>query len=285
MAAQEGLRSARIEAALEQAVTGGGMVALFDQLSRGSGLPGPRPNFELARAAGTAIAGYGVRADGVLRALLGAEDEYPKIVAAEALAARKLAGVDPKGAMEGLQSLVDDGRHLVRMGVVDALRVLLNARGDAIVTELSAWTDGYLQAHAALWALADRTLLASLKAGGEVLARLDEAFSFADLSPRAAERSQGLRELRKDLPAQIALIAARFPEALDWVLARTESKRPETREVVAHAIAALRKSSLSHADTDRLTSSLQKAAPAPRDPSRIVQGTRKRGKGRRRGPV
>ena len=52
-------------------------------------------------------------------------------------------------------------------------------------------------------------------------------------------------------------------------------------ESVAETIARLRKGSLSDADAARLDASLAKAGPPPRDPSRIVQGTRKRSKGRR----
>lgn len=293
------LRSDRIESALQGAITSGAsasaMAALFDQLERVSGLPEarwgssearrshplPRPNLDLARALGASIARHGRRADPLLKALLAAPSEYPKIVAAASLAARYLADIDPRGAMLGLQDLVEDGRHVVRIGVIDALRGLLTERGAPVIVDLAAWMDGYLQAHVALEALADRSILSALRSGELVLARLDEAFALADLSPRAAERSQGLRLLRQELPSQIAVFAARFPETLDWVLDRTASKRPETRDVLELAITALRKSSLSDADAAKLDASLAKAGPPPRDPSRIVQGTRKRSKGRR----
>jgi hypothetical protein len=294
-----GLRNERLLAALEAAIasgaSGASMAELFDQMQRVSGLPEgrwaatsshkahalPRPNLELARALGAAIARHGRKGDAVVKALLAAQTEYPKIVAAAALAARRLAGVDPKGAMQDLEGLVEDGRHLIRIGVVDALRTLITEVGPETVADLAAWTDGYLQAHVALEALADKALLTGIQAGSEVLARLDEAFTLADLSPRAAERSQGLRLLRQELPAQITVFAARYPETLDWLLERTGSKRPETREVVAATIARLRKGSLSDADAARLDASLAKTGPPPRDPSRIVQGTRKRSKGRR----
>lgn len=293
------LRSERIEAALEDAITKSAspssMAALLDQLERASGLPEarwgssearrshplPRPNLDLASAIGGVLARRGRRAEPVIAALIASPAEFPKIIAAAALAARWLAGVDPALAMQGLQDLVEDGRHLVRIGVIEALRGLLTSRGADVLAELASWTDGYLQAHVALEALADKTILAAIPSSDLVLARLDEAFTLADLSPRAAERSQGLRLLRQELPAQIATFAARFPETFEWVRARAESKRPETREVVANAITRLRKSSLSEADAARLSDVLTKAAPPPRDPSRIVQGTRKRSKGRR----
>lgn len=275
------LRSAKIEAALERAVAGEGHHELFEQLERGSGLPGVRPNLELARAVGAAIAARGRKADGVLRALAAAEEEYPRVVAAEAFAARRAANVDAKGSMASLQELAEDGRHHVRAGVIDAIRALVEAIGDEAVAELAAWTDGYLQAHAALEALAERTLLSRVHDTAGVLARLDEAFDLADASPRSAERSQGMRLLRQGMPAQIVVFAARLPETLDWLKGKAQAKRPETREVVASAIAKLRKSSLSDADAARLGEALDKSAKPPRDPSRIVHGTRKRAKGRR----
>ena len=276
------LKNPRIEAALEKAIEGGGTADLFEQLARGSGLPGLRPNMELARAVGLAMAAKGRKSDAVLKALAAAEDEYPKVVAAAALAARRAAKFDTRGSMEGLQVLVEEGtNHHVRAGVVAALRWLLESLGDEVVADLAAWTDGYLQAHVALEALADRTLLARLKDKEGVFSRLEEAFELADASPRSAERSQGMRLLRQGLPGQIAVFAGRFPEVLGWLEEKAGAKRPETREVVANAIAKLRKASLSDAGAAGLSAALEKSAKPPRDPSRIVQGTRKRAKGRR----
>jgi hypothetical protein len=163
---------------------------------------------------------------------------------------------------------------------VEALRMRLHALGEPAVDELAAWTDGYLQAHVALEALADRTLLTKLPNAAPVLARLDEAFVLADASPRSAERSQGMRTLRQGLPAQIAVFAARYPEALAWLEARTASKRPETREVVAGAISALRRSLLSDLEAQRLTGLLAASGKPRRDADRVVHGTRQRGRGR-----
>jgi len=272
------LRSARIEAAVERALAGAPS-ELLDLLDRSSGLPGPRPNLDLARSAGQAIARGGARAAAVIQALRASQGDYHPIVAAQALAARHLAG--DRGAGEALQELAGDSRQVVRGGVIEALRTVLAARGDAAVAELSAWTDGYLQAHVALEAIADRTVLAQLGGGEEVVARLGEAFDLADRSPRAAERLQGVRLLRQALPAQIVAVAARFPAAMEWLEARTTTGRPESREVVAAAITALRKGAFPAAQADRLAAALAASAPPPRDPSRIVQGTRKRSKGRR----
>ncbi len=271
----------RLAAALAAAVERGTTAAFFDELARGSGLPGTRPNLELAAAVGAELAALRGRADGVVRALLAEELEYPLVVGAMALAARWRGGIDPRGAVRGLHDLAGDPRALVRVGVVHAVRAVLAAGGDAALAELATFTDGYLHAHVALEAIADRDLLTRLRSGEDVLARLDEAFALADAAPRSADRSQGLRTLRRALPGQIATIAARFPEVVGWLADRAAAKRPETREVVADAIASLRRASLPEAEAARLRGLLEASAKPPRDPSRIVQGTRRRGKGRR----
>jgi hypothetical protein len=277
----EGIRSARIEAALVRAVDAGDTAELFDLLARSSGLPGPRPNVDLGDAVAVALAVRRRGADLTVRALADSESEYHALCGALALGARWAAGVDAKASVDRLQALAEDPRRHVRGAVVRALRRYVERHGPAGVDALVAWTDGYLQAHAVLEALAERTLLASLPSAEPVLARLDEAFALADRSPRAAERSEGVRTLRRELPRQIAVLAGRFSEVVTWLGERTATARPESRDVVEEAIRALRKSATAFSETDRLTASLAASAPAPRDPTRIVQGTRKRSKGRR----
>ncbi|CAN91737.1 hypothetical protein predicted by Glimmer/Critica [Sorangium cellulosum So ce56] len=312
------LRNPKIDAAIERAVQLGDPAELLALLDRSSGLPArrggvrapgpdlgpnaplPRVNLDLARAVGAAIADRGAPAERLVRALCATAEEYALIVAAQALASlavqgaaraggagqapragggrRGKGGLDP---LEALEELAEDPRRVVRDGVVAALRAVIAARGDAVVGELSSWTDGYLQAYVALEALAERTLLARLSAGAEVVERLEEAFVLSDRSPRADERLQGLRLLRQGMPAQIAALAGRFPEVVRWLEEKTQAERPESRDVVADAIAALRKTSFSDAEVDRLSAALGATAPIPRYAARIVQGTRKRSKGRR----
>ncbi|WP_437328345.1 hypothetical protein [Sorangium sp. So ce381] len=312
------LRNPKIDAAIERAVQLGDPAELLALLDRSSGLPArrggvrapgpdlgpnaplPRVNLDLARAVGAAIADRGAPAERLVRALCSTAEEYALIVAAQALASlavqgaarasgagqapraggarRGKGGLDP---LEALEELAEDPRRVVRDGVVAALRAVIAARGDAVVGELSSWTDGYLQAYVALEALAERTLLARLSAGAEVVERLEEAFVLSDRSPRADERLQGLRLLRQGMPAQIAALAGRFPEVVRWLEEKTRAERPESRDVVADAIAALRKTSFSDAEVDRLSAALGATAPTPRYAARIVQGTRKRSKGRR----
>jgi hypothetical protein len=273
-------KPSKLEAGIDQALAGGGMTALFDALDRSSNLPGTRPNLEFAHAAGVAIAAKRGKADAIVRALLATHGEFPVIVAAHALAQRALAGVDARGAMAALHDLADEPRKLVRSGIVAAVRSLLVERGDEVLRELAAWTDGYLHAHIVLEALADREVLDRLRAPDELLARLEEAFVLADVSPRAAERSQGVRSLREGMPAEVAVMAGRFSEVVAWVAGKTTVQRPESREVVAQMVSALRRSGLKNAEATRLLGALGASAKPPRDPARIVKGTRKRSKGR-----
>jgi hypothetical protein len=278
------VRSERIVAAIDRALAGD-EGDLFELLRRGSGLPGPRPNYELARAVGASLASHGSRADRTIDALGRSEEEFHRIVLAFALGVQSLeqgraARARAGRALADLQTLAEDPRHLVRAGIVEALRDRLVSLGAPAVDDLAAWTDGYLHAHIALEALADRTWLTSLPTSDGLLARLEEAFVLADASPRSAERTQGMRALRQGMSAQIATFAARFPEVLVWLEKKTTSTRPETREVVAAAIRALRRSVVSDVEAGRLAALLEATAKPRRDADRVVQGTRRRGRGR-----
>lgn len=275
----EGLRNPRVTDAIDRAVRDGSLDDLLEQLARSSGLPGLRPNLDFARAVGHAIAAHRAHGDKLVRALGGMEQEFPKIVSAMAMAGRAAIGLDRAGAHAGLQVLAEDSRHVVRMGVVAAVRDLARAAPLVVVEELAAWTDGYFQAHIALEALSDRRVLDALPSSESLVARLDEAYFLADASSRAAERAQGVRTLREAMPGQIAAFAARFSEVVGWLDAKAlGAKRPETREVIDCAIAALRKGSFRESTARELDRSLAKSAKPPRDPSRIVKGTRRRGK-------
>jgi len=273
-------KPSRLEAALDEAIASGSLTSLLDVFERRSNLPGTRPNLDFARTAAMAIAARRGKADQVVRSLFGQTNEYPLIVGAHILAHRALAGVDAKRSMEHLHDMAGEPRHLVRIGVISAVREVIMARGDDALPEFAAWTDGYLHAHVVLEALADRQVLDKLRSSTELLARLNEAFVLADESPRAAERSQGLRSLREAMPAQVAVMAARFGEVINWVAEQTVMQRPETRDVVRNMIAALRKANLKDAEASRLLGALDATAKPDRNQARIVEGTRKRSKGR-----
>lgn len=267
----------RLEAAIVRAIATGILRDLWDELGRGSKLPSPTPNLELARAVGARLARERGKAQGVLTTLFESTDEFGRIVAAMTFSARALQGFDRRGSLAGLEGLAEDGRKHVRTGLVAALRDILAAEGEKGIEALAILSDGYLHAHLLLEALADRHLLDGLPRHEPVLQCLEAAYRLADDSPRAAERSQGVRLLRSAMPAQIAVFAARFPEVLTWLTEHAaRAERPESREILEATIGTLRKRSLPRAAADRLAEVLKGSAKPARDAARVVHGTRKR---------
>jgi hypothetical protein len=227
---------------------------------------------------GAEIAAKGKAGVELTEELLGHSNAYCVRVGVMALATRASDPNDRTRGFERLHDRADEPTKEQREAVIDALAAVAVARGDDVVEEFRALTDGFLHAHVALAALTKRPALDRLTRAGPLLDRITEAFDLADQSSRAAERAQGVRLLRERLPEQIAAVAARFPEALAWIEERLSVERPETRDVLQRTIDALRGGVLGDAEVARLRRVFESHAKKPRDPSRIVQGTRRRGK-------
>jgi hypothetical protein len=276
------LRNTRLEKAVEDACAHRDARPLLEvvQASLGGFYPDRSPG--IVHAIGGSLAAKGARADHVLRQLASSEGEpWLRHFAAAAYAARAAAGFDAKGADAALQELAEDSS--IHPTLLAVIRERLANKGETALDELASWTDGYLQAYLVIEALADRDVLSRLSdtAADAVIARLDETFRLADKSSRASDRSQGVRTLRRQMPRQVAVLAARFSPVLAWVETKLAMKRPETREVVAAIIESLRKADLSKAATHELRTALEATAKPPRDPSRIIKGMRGRGKKRK----
>lgn len=276
--APQALRSERLEAALARALDDGETEPLFDQIDRVSGLPGPRPNVDVLFALGASVAAAGGRGDELARALLADKKLARYWVGLAALSARATRSGE-KVALGELVDRADETDKERRDAVCACLGAAVTARGDDAVPLVRRRADGYLHAHVALEALTSPAALAAQKHGDELIGLFGEAFALSDESPRAAERSQGLRLLRQGLPAQLARALVRFSALHAFVSERTAVTRPESREIVALTIQALRKV-LGEAEADRLRLALEGTAKAPRDPTRIVKGTRRRSRGR-----
>lgn len=270
----------RIETSLKKALDTGDFVDLLERARPGLGLPGTKPRLELAHEIGIAIAGARDRGRGLklARLLGGAEKEDARILAAAAFASMAVNDHGRKEALEALQELADDTHGTIRIGVIDAVRTLLAADLATTMNDLLAWTDGFLQAHVALEALTDRKILVNVSSPQAILDLLEPAFRLADEAPRAADRWQGVRLLRSGLPSQIAAFVSRFSELYAWVTERAAATRPETREVIERTAEALTRAQFRKSEVDALREALGKSAKPPRDPSRIVHGTRKRSK-------
>ncbi|NUP09309.1 MAG: hypothetical protein HOW73_24925 [Polyangiaceae bacterium] len=274
----ERLKSDRIEAALTTALEGGSTKLLFDLLDRASGMPGPRPHTDVLRAFGARIAAEKGAGEEILAELLESKKTSLFYVGVMVLAERAIKSGE-KRALGQLMDLAEDERKERRDAITDALVIVLAARSDEGARVVRPLADGYLHAYVALEALTNARVLEKLSESDSVLGLMSDAFASADEAPRAADRSQGLRLLRLGFPKQIARASVRFADTADWLKERLDWPRPDTREVVAEAIRGLRKV-LGEAEADRLRIELEGNAKPPRDPSRIVKGTRKRSRGR-----
>jgi len=274
------LESDRISQALDQALATGDTRQLFDRVERASGLPGKRPNLPLLRALGARIATSGEAGDTLVDVLL--EHTHPGLYRVGYFAlSSKVTGKGGGGsAFERLHDAAEDPTHERREALIDALTDVAVHGGDKVAERFAAFTDGYLHAHVALEVLSRSEVLSRLSKPGPVLARFSEAFDLADASPRSADRSQGLRLLRASMPAEVARVAPRFGEIVDWVRERTSRERPESRQIVAEAISALRKI-VGEAEATRLRAAHDATRPLLYDESRVVHGTRKRSRGKK----
>ncbi|NUO48579.1 MAG: hypothetical protein HOV80_06955 [Polyangiaceae bacterium] len=270
----------RLDDALEEALAGGRTVALFSELERVSGMPGPRPNLLLLKSLGARIARAGATGRELSEVLVSQKSLPLYTTGVFAIGADAANKATRQRGLGKLHDLSDEPVKERRTMVVEALADLVAAHGDEIAVAMKRFTDGFLHAVVALEALTEQRALARLSSPDALLERFAEAFDLADDAPRAADRAQGVRILRESMPAQIARAVVRFGELAAFVEERATRERPETREVVAQTIAALRKV-LGEADADRLRKTHGESAKPPRDPSRIVQGTRKRSRGRR----
>lgn len=272
----------RIETSLAHAIKTQDARDLLERAAPAMGLPGPRPRLEVAHEIAATLAREGARGLALARLLGGADPEEARLLAAATfaeMAARGGGGGRARAEMlAALQELAEDPRATVRAGVIDGVRTLLGADLTGTLVDLRGWMDGFLQAHVALEALTDRQILTAVPRAETLRELLDAAFELADGAPRAADRWQGVRTLRNGMPAQIAAFVGRFSELFEWVRDRMTAQRPETREVLAATLDALSRASFRKADVAALRDALARSAKAPRDPSRIVHGTRKRSK-------
>lgn len=266
----------RIETSLAHALQTRDTRDFLERAAPAIGLPGNKPKAEVARVLGMAIAKDRARGRELAKVLGEMDREDAKVIAAATFAAFALNGQGRNESLAALQEIANDPRSAVRHGVIDAVRTLLEADLAATLVDLAEWTDGFLQAHIALEALSDRKILVNVVRPESLLELLEAAWHLADDAPRSADRWQGVRVLRQGLPAQITAFVTRFNDLFAWVMDRASATRPETREIIEHTILSLEKATFRRADVDTLRAAFAKSAKAPRDPSRIVHGTRKR---------
>jgi hypothetical protein len=284
-----------LQDAVEQACAGK-CTSLYTFLERHGALPGPRPNFKLAVAAAGALVAKGARGLNVLRQLqlmtpsvaaANTSSEYLPVVGVVGVGCQAARGASETIAnvLLALQPFAEDPRTHVRGAVLHALREVLDAHTDDAVESLKSWTDGYLQACAALDAMAEPLVMQHLKQPDRIVQRLDESFDLLDRAPRSHERSQGYRALMRAIGATPAVVGRRFPvEVGKWLLQRAGTQNPELREAIASTIHKMRGAGVRHGDVEQAERALEASRPAPRDPRSYVGPTRGRGtKAKKRG--
>lgn len=289
------LKSDDLKRALAEAVAG--QTKRFEALCAfHSGLPGPKPALPLAQAIGEAIAAE-PRAGQVLRRFA-EHDAAPDtalvflpIIAAHAYTARLRAHLDHADAWRAMALLAADEREPVRRGTVHALAALARVPhgADALVRAMDGWTweedrevrwgsiavglDSIGEARAE-GTLGERALLL------ETVSKL--AADLAD-APRAAERVDARRRALGALGDAAARITASRgePDGPTWLVTELEKARhPDLRKAFERTLERLR----SRGDAQKsevlvkLDVALASSAKPPRDPDRIRDDLRGRGK-------
>jgi len=290
--AASGLKSGQLVAALEKAAAGN-VADLFRELEMQSGLPGPRMNTHLATGFAMDCARLGAKVDRLIwdMASLPANEargasgkEFVCVCGVLSIGARAAVSNDLRDrALAMLEERADDLRFHVR----DAVPIALASMG-AKMPDLSArvmpWMDRYFHAAAVILALAEPIWLETFgKNDHEApLELLEAAYQLAHNAPRAAQRYPGHKALVDALSTVPTELAKRFGMPMfDKLLAWAEKSRPELRDAI---LANLTDSGLKKPfgdEIEKIKKAVEISKGPPRDPSRIVQGMRGRGKKRR----
>jgi hypothetical protein len=300
-AAGLGLESEDLRAALADALAGRD-ARLGDLLSRHGGLPGPRPNVALATAFGEELAKLTVGAQGKsarrLLAAFAADDAkadtahvFLPVAAAFGYVAR--LETDARDAWSAVLELTADDRAPVRVGLVAALAAWAakaGGGGDALIAQAEGWLEHDDREHRdaatgiVLDVIAQRPVLGAVSDRERLLAWVERVLAMTASAPRAAERSPARRKVLAGLPGALAEIATGFrgtPDGVEWLRARcAETRHPDVRAAMDQAIDRLRRggSALASSSIEALREALASSAKPPRDPARIREGVRGRGK-------
>lgn len=293
-------RRPTLTAAVDRAIAGD-RKALIELLCRGSGLPGPRANVDLALSFAAECASRGKSADALVTYFTtldpelapgggsgtygaGSELEFLPICGVMACGARAAKDERARGPMLALlHDAAEDLRFRVRDAVPLALEAAGVAMGDALVAHVGEWMDGYFHAAAVLRAIVRMPWLAQVKDTAGVCELYERAFSLAEAAPRAAARYPGFKALAEALSLAIAPLAARVGVPFfDMLASLSRCKDPVLRELVTGALSKGNLVARHRADVTRVLAAFSSTAKPVRDPRSLPGPTRKRGGGRRR---
>ena len=289
------LKSDDLKQAAQDALKGS--PARFEQmLSFHSGMPGPRPNYQLAEAVGEALASE-KGAERLVARLAGnvaapdTAESYLPIVGAHAYVAYAAKGHDVAHAWAGLEELAADERAPVRLGTENALLILARkGMTDAIVSALSSWLGDedrdrrWGAAATVLDALSGERAMEALRDKSGLLDSLTFLLGDVADAPRAAERSDARRRLLVALGRITAAVASQFraePDGAAWLLDRlSEAKHPDVRRSFTEALTRLKKRGGAEkvATLEGLHAALAASAKPDRHAARREPGMTSRGK-------
>jgi ribosomal protein L18 len=290
-ATRDAFRDEALGPALDEAMRrSGDRAPLFDKLRRASGLPGPRLNLGLVRAFASEAARRGGEVDALLASMLtlhedvapyGHVDEVLPILAAAAIGQR--AAEDAK-ARRPLMELLEEAacdrtRFRIRETVSHALVDIALAVGRSFEGDLRRWAedDQPWLGLAVATALADDDLLTTIGAEG-ACGVLDVLLDRLEREHRAGRRHDAFRRLFKGLETTTPAVVARFPQAIDMLIAQAAKSDEDVRAVLAATVTALRKGRFSDKAV-ALDEALTKSAKPLRDPRHgRLPGKRGRGK-------
>ncbi|MBL9112460.1 MAG: hypothetical protein JNM74_24445, partial [Myxococcales bacterium] len=203
MKTREGFRERTFPEAL-QAALAGNTDALYKLLARLSGLPGQRVNQGMLDAFAVEVTPLGKKADKLLHAMIvldadfapgGSAFEAVPVCAVHVLGLRGRDAASRAFCLNLLHAACDDLRFRVRDAVPVALAKIGEVAGDALVTDIFPFMDGYFHAAAATLALGRPELLDATTDGELVVERLRQAFQLVKDAPRSASRYPGHKAL------------------------------------------------------------------------------------------
>jgi hypothetical protein len=277
-----------LDKTLDLAVSGD-VRPLYEFLCRVSGLPGVRLNTGIVTAFALACESRGKIADPLVRRMASLHpDEAPGGTALEFLPVCAVAALGLRAASEPrmrakllpmLHDLAEDMRFRVRDVVPEALATIGAKIGPVLLDEIAPWMDGYFHAAAVLRALARSEWHDKLPDGAPVVECFRASFRLLDESPRAARRYPGYKALADAVMATPKALGSRYGAPLLACLSELAiTTDPDLAALIAKSIDDP-KLRARHADAiAAIEAALAGAKKPPRDPSRIVHGTRRRGR-------
>jgi hypothetical protein len=294
---QQGLPS-DLEAAIDSAVAGK-TADLFRRLELASGLPGPRMNLRLAVEVAQNLARRGAKADKLAEQLANLPPNEARgasgkefLCVCGVLAIAHRTAEHPKDtqlvdrALTVFEERADDLRFRVREAVPLGIATVGAKFGQDLTDrfENAEWMGSYFHAAAVILALADPGWLETFGRDDYYapINLLHDAFFLAHEAPRSAQRYPGHKALVEALSKVPKEFAKRFglPMFDRLGIWAEQVKVPEMRDVILANLDDPNLKKRYAEETRYVRKAVEASKKPPRDPTRLIQGMRGRGKKR-----